>query len=183
MPYTQKNFQELSGSALVEAFNAMAASKEGVALGAKSVTRFSDTKTGVKRCEALASSIRAHREGQKAEAERDKKPAKGAVEGKPARAPAKEKPEPKKHDTNFGKVTKGSNRDKLLERLLAAKGEFLSRNDLMVAVYGVADKDHRGRLAMVLKGLGQLIASRKLSYKLETRKEGKDTAVALVKVN
>lgn len=171
MPYTQKDFTTLHGTSLVEAFNAMAASKEGIALGAKPVTRFSDTKTGVKRCETLASSIRAHREGQKAEAERDKK--------KPTTKTAKEKPEPKKHETQFGKVTQGSNRDKLLARLLEAQGDYLSRNDLMVVVYGVADKDHRGRLAMVLKGLGQLIASRKLGYKLETRKEGKDTLVAL----
>lgn len=180
MPHTQKNFTEMTGASLVEAFNAMALSPEGKDLGIKVVSRFSDARTGQKRCEALASSIRAHREGQKAEAARDKKAgAKGAV-AKPAREP-KAKPDPKKHETQFGKVTRGSNRDKLLLRLLSADGEYLSRNELMMAVYGEANKDKRGPLSMVLKGLGQLIKARDLKYEIKTRKDDKETTVALVK--
>lgn len=176
------DFSSLAGSALVEAFNKLATSSEGRDLGAKEVSRFSDTKTGVKRCEALASSIRARRSGMKAEEARDKKPATEApAEAVKKPKAVKPKTEPKKHDTPFGAITKGSNRDKLLQKLLNNPRHFFSRNDLMVEVYGVADKEHRGPFSMVMKGLYILIKERELPFRIETKKDGKETMFALFK--
>lgn len=183
------DFAALSGADLVSTYNQMATSAEGRDLGAKEVNRFSDTKTGVKRCEALASSIRARRAGMKAEESRDKKPEAPAAKPKneapaeTAKKPkaAKPKNEPKKHETPFGNITKGSNRDKLLQKLLNNPRHYFSRNDLMVEVYGVADKEHRGPFSMVMKGLHVLIAERELPFRIETKKDGKETMFALFK--
>src|SRR5688572_25695381 len=58
-----EDFKTKSGPELVALFNKMAESEHGQALGAKTVTRFSDTQAGIKRCEMLASSIKARKEG------------------------------------------------------------------------------------------------------------------------
>lgn len=57
------DFTAMDGPGLVRAYGEMAASKLGVELGAKPVTKFTDKETGVKRCQALASSIKARYEG------------------------------------------------------------------------------------------------------------------------
>lgn len=176
------DFNTLSGADLIAAFNAMANTATARDMGTKEVTRFSDTKTGVKRCEALASSIRARRSGEKEEANRDKPVRAPAAPGEGAKTKTtKPKVEPKKHETPFGHVTKGSNRDKLLQKLLGSPRHFFSRNDLMVEVYGVADKEHRGPFSMVMKGLFMLIRDRELPYRIESKKDGKETMFALFK--
>ncbi len=58
-----EDFTAMDGPGLARAYGEMATSKLGVELGAKPVTKFTDKETGVKRCQALASSIKARYEG------------------------------------------------------------------------------------------------------------------------
>jgi hypothetical protein len=90
------NFAGLAGQERIDAYNNMATSADGKDLGAKEVARFSDTATAIKRCEALASSIRARRSGLKAESEREKKPEATVAKPAPKKEPKASKPKPRK---------------------------------------------------------------------------------------
>jgi hypothetical protein len=164
------NWNEMSGPELVRAFNAMAGSESGKMLNVKPVNRFGDLVIARKRCEALASSIRAYESGMKAEENRDK-----VVAAKRVKAPVA--------DGIMGefKTNPGKYRGKLLNKLHANIGKQLQLKELVKAVYGasVDVDDCIGPLKMVMKGLLASIKKDKLPYKIEKRKEDGVTSYGL----
>lgn len=197
MSHQAKTFTEMSGSELVVAFNEMANSTLGKELGAKPVSRFADTKVGLKRVEMLASSIKARASGLKRQEDQgtetatETKTAKttetpsfseeekemGATAKKTttkARKPAATGPLPKGPAgivAQFG-ARAGTNRETLLLKLAENLGKFVSLNDLITATYGRSNKeDNKGATMMVLKGVGIMITAGRLPFKLEKKKD------------
>lgn len=153
-----KEFDKLSSKDLILAYNEMAGSRKGVALGLprnRLVGKFSSREVGIKRCLSMASSIKAT-ETPKAtpEAITDKRTV----------------------------VRPGSNRQKAIDCLLAANGDMVTQENLIKAVYGEFDPKFRGKLAMVLKGLVVTdIGIRKLPYELVKEKDGREVSFGLRK--
>lgn len=156
------DFQTLNGPQLIEAYNNMATGEYGKRLNAKTVSRFSDATTGRKRCEALASSIRAMIQSDAA-----------------IKAEEATKPKGKKVETAFGAITKGSNRITALECLLKNKGSQVGLSAITKKIYGSDGPEFAGPIYMVIKGLYMLIDGRKLPFELRKIKEGKDISYGL----
>lgn len=80
-------------------------------------------------------------------------------------------------------VHANSNRAKVLDRLSATPGEWVTIPELVAAVYGEsADaREKRAPLMMVLKGIQQVIDAGKLNAKLVKIRENKETKFALTK--
>lgn len=164
------SFATMDGPTLVRAFNEMANSDTGKELSARTVVRFADTKTGIKRCEMLASSIRARKEGLSA-------PEPRAAAKKPspkAKAPAKEKT--LGANTSANKLAAefearaGTNREKLLVALDASYRKLVPLNTLLKAVYGSQNTENKGALMMSIKGALLTIKNNKLPYQIKKEK-------------
>ena len=150
------SFTEMTNKELVAAYNAMVDSPAGKALGHprnRPVTKFASSKEGIKRCEAMASSLKAK-----------------SVE-EPA-APSDKRKEPRAN----------SRRQKAIDCLLGSVGKQVQRSDLLKAVYGSTEAKNRGALSMVLRGVVAVdIAQRGLPYQLTKEKNGKDLTFGLHK--
>lgn len=87
------------------------------------------------------------------------------------------KPEPKKTGTirdAFG-LREGSNRAKLVDCLLEAKGKPVAISSILKAVYGSPKEENRGALNMVLKGMGDMIAKNKIKAEIIKTKDNGGT--------
>lgn len=181
---TEKTYAEMSGPELVAAYNVMAKSESGVALMARTVNRFPDAKTGIARCEALASSIRARKAGlggttEEATEEDDmakkakKTAAKKTAKVKSAKIAKVKAVDPKqaKISVEFG-CRYGTNKEKLLLALHEDYRKMVPTAKLLKAVYGSQNTENTGALLMVLQGVTVAIENGKLPY--EVRKERKD---------
>lgn len=191
-----KSFEEMSRPELIVAFNTMVNSTLGQELGAKPVQRFADTKVGIKRCEMLASSIKARASGLKRE--EDPPVATKAHSASEASTPKSEEKAmgasaAKKTATKTTRAAKakdagplpkgpagvvaqfgaraGTNREKLLTKLAENIGKMVSFSDLITATYGRTNKeDNKGATAMVLKGVDIMIKAGKLPFELRKEK-------------
>lgn len=168
-PYT-----EMNSAQLVAAYNQMAGSPEGLAVNLRPVIKFTDKATGVARCEKAASSIQAWTKGQQEEDNRKVKDTEVAKE-KVAKAPKEPKApkvkvakEPAVQNGTWG-TREGSNRDKLIQRMLRNENTQISSADLAQAVYG--DPKSTGPLGMVLKGVVDVIKKTAQPYDLKKSKD------------
>lgn len=148
------SYKDMTGPELAAAFNVMAASKAGLALGSKVVARFPDTATGVKRCEALAKLV-----GTSSQV--PTKSEKLTKTRKPVQASLGQQP----IAIEFG-ARNGTNREKLILALHANFKKIVPVNDLLLTVYGVNDESNTGALMMVMKGVYAMIATNKLPYEV-----------------
>lgn len=73
----------------------------------------------------------------------------------------------------------GSNKEKLVDALLAAKGKALGMSALLKATYGNSKEENKGALMMVMKGVTGSIENNKIKLTLVKAKEGKETTFAL----
>lgn len=191
-----KSFSEMSGPELVIAFNEMVNSQLGKELGAKAVQRFADRESGLKRIEALASSIRARVGGLKRVEDEEPQQAppkvKTTTPSEPAVAPQNDEdematkakaaktavkrsavqaaaPAPR---TKAGQALaafgarESSNRERLLTRLTESINKQVPLVELIKATYGNQKEENKGPLGMVLKGVQIMIDKGKLPYKL-----------------
>lgn len=78
----------------------------------------------------------------------------------------------------FG-LREGTNREKLVDALLAAKGKALGVSALLKATYGNAKEENKGALMMVMKGVQIMIDKNKIKLTLVKAKEGKEMTFAL----
>jgi hypothetical protein len=156
------DFTTMNGPELVAAYTAMLETPIGKQLlenrTYRPVTRFSDLQTGIKRCQMLASSIKAVTAARRKE-EQPEAPKAGNKKG------------------GGGRPKKGAktNRQKLIDIFMEHLGKPLSQEVLLKAVYGASGPELRGPLNMVLKGVTEYnIATKKIPYKLEkTKTDGK----------
>ncbi len=155
-------YEDMSGPELVRTFNEMANSKFGRELGARTVSRFKDIESGRARCLALESSIKARGEGLRGVEEEVK--------------------------TNSGgggdifatfKTNTGKNRGKLLAALASAKNSQVKVESLLKAVYNSSNKEARGKLMMVMKGLTDTIDKKHLPFQVKKEREGGETSYGL----
>ena len=85
---------------------------------------------------------------------------------------------------SFGE-REGTNRKRLIDALMAKRGDFVKLDDLVSAVYGKpADPkvtaQFKGPLSMVMKGLKVMIDKNALPVDLVKQKNGKDIAYGLI---
>lgn len=170
---SEQDFNAMSTPELIVAYNNMVLSEVGQALGnRREVTRFQDRPTGVARCEALASSIRAWVEGQRAEERRTEAPPR-------ARRQRVTTPDHAATDLT-GMVTQGSNRERALAKFSANVGQYLTQEELVKAVYNAANwQDFRSRLAMVLIGVRRVLEVHDLPYELLKQTVNKELTIGL----
>lgn len=163
------SFKTMLNKELVAAYNEMVASPAGKALGFprnRPVTKFTNAAVGVKRCESLASSIKAS----------NAKPA--PVTDDKAKQPAADIG---KHDKRKDPRA-NSKRQKLINCLIDAKGKPVLLKAVLKAVYGTTDLKNRSALSMCMGGMVAVdIGKRGLPYKLIKEKEGKEVTFALKK--
>ncbi len=76
-------------------------------------------------------------------------------------------------------LREGSNKEKLVDALLAAKGKPLGVSALLKATYGSAKDDNKGALMMVMKGVPAVIAKNKIKMELIKDKSGEEMTFAL----
>jgi hypothetical protein len=143
-------YSEMNGVELVRAYNEMAKTRTGQELGTKTVDRFSSIEVGIKRCEWLASSIKAREAGL---AENDAS------------------------DVDLfrrAKVKPASLRGKLLAEFINHQSEPLTLEALAKAIYGSDKQIAPAR--MVIRGLQDSIRKARLPYEIVSeRKEGVTT--------
>lgn len=78
----------------------------------------------------------------------------------------------------FG-LREGTNRAKLVDALLAAKGKALPLSALLKATYGNTKEENAGAIKMVLKGVQMMIDANKIKLTLVKTKDGKEMTFAL----
>lgn len=78
----------------------------------------------------------------------------------------------------FG-LREGSNREKLVDCLLEAKGKPVAIAGLLKAVYGSAKEEGKGPLNMVLKGTQDMIDKNKIKMEIVRAKDDKGVTIAL----
>lgn len=78
----------------------------------------------------------------------------------------------------FG-LREGTNKAKIVDALLEAKGKALSVGAILKAAYGSAKEDNMGALTMALKGVQATIAKNKIKYELIRNKDEKGVTFAL----
>lgn len=89
--------------------------------------------------------------------------------------------EPKKTGTvrdQFG-LREGSNRAKLVDALLAAKGKPVAISGLLKAVYGNTKEEGKSALNMVLKGMSDMIVKNKIKMQIVRERDEKGGTIAL----
>jgi len=175
-------------------------------LGIKEVTKFQDRATAEKRTKSVVSQI----------VDEDRRPDPfgpvDPVSGQNTQAPAAATPAPAPQpagnkenseamtDTNtqadapadpnalaFGE-REGTKRKRLIDALVAKRGQYVPQAELIRAVYGDEAKgddaavtaNFKGPLSMVLKGLGGMIEKNKLPVSLQKQKEGKAISYGLI---
>lgn len=141
---TEKDYSAMSGSQLVETYNALAKEK-----GIKPIKRFSDHKTAVRRVTDLANGTIpqvhvANGGGVKVE----------------------------RVLLEFG-TRKGTNRESLVKALAANFGKQVSTINLIKEVYGKEDEKLKTAIGMVMKGAFDMIKKNSLPYKIIYDKETK----------
>jgi len=176
------NFSELSGTELIDQFNAMLALPQAKLLPERryrEVSRFSDRETGIKRCEALASSLRA----VAAEPEITAEEPKAQPQDK---APRVKKPKAERSEVPAGMSRGDSKRQRAIDCLLAAKGSSVALDVIIGHVYGpgASIDEFKGPISMVLNGIKVAnIAKEGLPYRLvRTKNEQKEIFFALEKL-
>lgn len=184
------DYAEMTGPELVRAYNTMAASQTGLELNTKQVNRFATPEIGRKRCEMLASTIRAREAGLRA-ADRQEEtvvatptaaaPAFDDEERVMARATKKGPKTKVKANGIHGEfnVNPEKNNGKFLQALWDNKNKQLDWREFVKPVYGsrAAQANHRGALKMVWRGLEKALnksKEAKANYKLtvERSEEG-----------
>jgi len=151
---TDKPYEEMSGPELVTAYNKLAEQATGV----KPVTRFADRVSGLKRVKELALTISSGQKG-------------GAPEPKKAESGDSDMTALEKKIEAF-EVRSGTNREKVLKKLLPNLGKQIPQGELLKAAYGSQNTENTGALAMVMKGIKDVIQKKKLPYVLtRDRKE------------
>lgn len=119
--------------------------------------------------------------GQKAKANGTGKATKVAAKAKSQPSPKSGGQEPKKTGTirdAFG-LREGSNRQKLVDCLLGAKGKAVPVAALLKATYGSSKDELKSSLNMVLKGMTDTIAKGKIKLTLVKEKDDKGMTYAL----
>jgi hypothetical protein len=196
----------------VKRYNTLVEEAKSIGLeGVRPVTsRFRDTATGAKRCQALESSIKARREGlaaaerqeaahPKAEdppSEEQSPPAnqesetmstatkkKTAAKKTPVKRPAKAKTGlPRGGIIGDFDPNEGSNQEKALKVLAESKNKFVAIGDVLKAVYGNKDNENRVALTNVIRGIELKIEENfRSKYKIEREGRG-DEAKLMLKV-
>lgn len=158
-------YETMSGPELAKAYNAMAATRPGT----KTVAKFRDRATALKRCKDLESAV----------ANGGAKPAADAA----ATAASGKKKTGKTTTKKAGGITgefgfrSGSSREKLLLTLYSAMGKQVAVASLARAVLGSASEAKVTELMAVSKGLPWRIKESKLAYefKKEKAKDGEIT--------
>lgn len=150
------SYENMSGPDLVRAFNEMAA-----ALNVKTVSRFADATAGRRRCEALASRLRARESGLAEEAEQAEAPRR--------RKRAVQRDLPIDIFAEF-KTNTGKNRGKLLSWLNDHMGQQVALKRLVQHVYGRDSAESDGALKMIIRGLQLSIQKDRLKYELRKSK-------------
>lgn len=193
------NFKAMSLSGMADAYNAMISENtaymslsDSPLAKFKPIGKFKDKTIGLARCEALSKALSDHN----AEVAANVTPevirgpaAKSAKSAKPYDASVRKivavSTMLKKDAKPFGKfdVRPGSNREKLLLKLLKSEGKQVSLNELLIAVYGSPDHGMRGPMLMVMKGLFSLIETDNIPYKIEKQKNGKEISFGINKTD
>lgn len=152
-------YDNMNGPELVRAYNEMANSEAGRALSTHPISKFTDLETGRRRCEALASNIRARLAGLEAA---DNQEATDATEEVPVEGGS--------IFVEFKTNTK-KNRGKLLKVMSERMNQPTYVNDLVQAVYGTKTEGANvGALKMVMRGL-QASIERGLPYEIVRKKD------------
>jgi len=139
----------MNGPQLVSAYNAMASS-----LGEKPVKRFGTRSDGIRRCNELFKKVNGAQAGPKSSG------AKKIF----------------KREREFG-IGKGSNRSKLLAKLLSEPGTAFPLNTLVLAVYGTQDASG---INGVLKGVMVMLERSKAPYEIvRSKNEKKESCFAI----
>jgi len=146
------NLQGMEGPDIVRTYNDLANSDRGKELNARTVQRFSDRNTAIKRIEALRSSIKAREKGLKMEEGKSK--ATQATTG-----------------LDSFQACEGTNRMRLIKCLLENLNRMVPMDVLLAATYQRSADDMRGAIKAVLNGVRIMIDKHKLDYEL--KKEGK----------
>jgi hypothetical protein len=156
---------------IVAGYNALATK-----LGSKTVTRFKNRETAIKRFSELKATQPA------ADAATTPKEGAAMATKKKAKktAPAPKEDKRSKISQEFG-ARLGTNREKLIEALHGSFGKFVPINQLLKAVFGSMNEENRGALAMVMKGVEVMIKDEKLPYKTDRKKDDKGLAWGLFK--
>lgn len=119
--------------------------------------------------------------GQKNGAAKAQKATKVAAKAKSQPSPTAGGASAKKTGTirdQFG-LREGSNRERLVDALLAAKGKPVPISGLLKAVYGNTKEEGKGPLNMVLKGMQDMIAKNKIKMEIIRAKDDKGVTIAL----
>lgn len=122
----------------------------------KPIQKFSDNATGIARCEALASRIRAWSAGP------------DGTEGVQRVKKAKEPKAPKEKKAKVEKAPRTTIKSKVFAELEKQKGNFIDASDLIYVAYGKDDDKLRGALANVLRGITKDIKG--ATFTLESEK-------------
>ena len=143
-----KTPEEMNGTELVAAYNVLAPR-----VGEKPVAKFSDLKTGVRRLKELQG--------------KSKQSATATTKKEEKAAPKNDTHERMLFDFD---VRKGTNREKVLNKLWENKGKPVNRKELLKAVYGNQSEENVGALNMVFKGLLDKLNKSKLPYTITKAK-------------
>jgi hypothetical protein len=195
-----KQYAEMSTNELVAKFNELAASPAGAAAGAKTVKRFADHDTAVKRVMTLYSALNNKVESETAnpqpqtkatemttatKATTAKKATKATTAKKasataaPTKAAKSENGSTNKIAAQFG-ARVGTVREKLLIALHDNYRKMVPVSTLIKAAYGKSDPEYQGALMMSLKGAQKTIEENKLPFEIKKGKtEEKEITIGL----
>lgn len=132
----EPNFKTLAGPQLVVEYNKMAESNIGWELNIKPVKKFSDTLTGIKRCEALALSIKTRKEGGAVEETAQTTNSEVSMSDENAVAPTEETPmttpEKKEKKAKAKKTAKAAKPAKTEKKAVATNGSGVKQEKIAV---------------------------------------------------
>lgn len=167
------NFSVMSGPELVAMFNKMAESATGKELGIRTVTRFADTQSGIKRCEMLASSIKARKSGLAQKGDED------MATKKKAAAPAKKTEAAK--DNGKSKIVNEFGAKGVRAKILDAMGskKMVPIAALLKAAYGSQNTENKGALMMSIRGAEATIKKNRLPYQIKKEKNPETKEISL----
>lgn len=162
-----QNFDSMNGPELIAAYNAMARSIEGGALGAREIGRFSNKEIGIKRCKALAEAIKARvTELEVGSAQLHQDPAE-----------LLDIPAELLQEAAF--PARGSSlRTRLFNLLMDNINEQVSTSELVRSLYGDTRSD-AGALGGVMKGVAEVIQKNNLGYQIRKNKNGREVSYGL----
>ena len=179
------DFEKGSTKALLEIHNECAK-----LAGLLPTNRFSDRNSAVRRTREIFKLVEAKSKttsalknllaaaGISAASKEEAKPTPAPKAAGPTKAKAEQKPKSPPKE-NASAVRPGSNREKILAVLEKNMGQAVSSTILMETIYGEARKDYRGPLAMVLRGIENVIKAKGLKRKLIRTRQDKENHFAL----